>query len=171
VAIALLFVPFVPFCGNSSAEVQEAAQGESEDARQILQSLRRALVVEDIFLDLEFVAAKVDEQAVLDPGRLKVTKNLGDVFVRDLADRFELDDKAVIHDEVGEVFAQQGTVFVINVERVLLLDFEPKLTQTMRQGVFIDLLQVAVAMIEVNVVRGLADGIAKLVDGLHGSFF
>src|SRR6266436_4201380 len=58
VAIALLFVPFVPFCGNSSAEVQEAAQGESEDARQILQSLRRALVVEDIFLDLEFVAAK-----------------------------------------------------------------------------------------------------------------
>src|SRR6266478_6324952 len=52
------FVPFVPSCGNSSAKVQEAAQGESEDARQILQSLRRALVVEDIFLDLEFVAAK-----------------------------------------------------------------------------------------------------------------
>ena len=83
----------------------------------------------------------------------------------------ELDNEAVLHKEVCEVFANEGAVFVIDVEWVLLQDFEAVLAQAVGKGVFIDLFQVAMAAIEMDVVGGLPDGITELVHRLHVSFW
>ena len=125
------FVNFVLFCGNWLVEEKGGAEGEREEIGQALDGGSRSLVGQDVFLDLEFVAAEIDEQAVLQAGGFQIAEDLGHVFVNYLTDSFEFDDEPAVHKEVGIVFAQQGAVFIIDLERVLLLDGQAELAETM----------------------------------------
>jgi hypothetical protein len=104
------------------------------------QAIGGPLVIEDVFLDPKPRAAEVDEQTVLETGGSEIPEDLGDVFVSELTDGFDLDDEPLVHQEIGEVLPEESAVLVIDIERVLLPNFEAKLPESMRQGVFIDLL-------------------------------
>ena len=49
----------------------------------------------------------------------QITEDLGDVFVRQGLGRFQLDDQAVVHKQVGVVIADERAVLVIAFERGL----------------------------------------------------
>ena len=84
---------FVLFCGNWLVEEKGGAEGEREEIGQALDGGSRSLVGQDVFLDLEFVAAEIDEQAVLQAGGFQIAEDLGHVFVNYLTDSFEFDDE------------------------------------------------------------------------------
>jgi hypothetical protein len=60
-----------------------------------------------------------------------MAEDLGNLFVNYLTDSFEFNDEPPVHKEIGIVFAQQRAVFIIDLERVLLLDVQPELAETM----------------------------------------
>ena len=61
---------------------------------------------------------------MFDVGGAEVTQNLGGVFVGESADGFEFNDELVVDHEVGEEVSEQATVFVEDLDGVLLIDFE-----------------------------------------------
>ena len=63
------------------------------------------------------------------------------MFVGDGARGFQFHDETVFNDQVGEVFAQNGSVLVINGQWVLMLHFETLLLEAMKQRLLINLLQ------------------------------
>jgi hypothetical protein len=81
---------------NSSAEAARAA-GLAYPAQRIL-------------LDLELWGAEVYQQAMLNARRTQVAKDWGQMFVRQGLDCFQLDDEAVIHEQVGAVVANERAV-------------------------------------------------------------
>src|SRR5438093_854832 len=54
-----------------------------------------------ILLNCELWCAEVYKQSVLNAGRAQVTKDLGHVFVCQGLNRFQFDDQAVVHEQVG----------------------------------------------------------------------
>ena len=79
----------------------------------------------------------------------------------------EFDHELVVQQQVGVEFADDGAVFVEDLDGVLLLHVQPELAEAVGQGVLIDLLQVPVAVIDVDGIRCLADQVAEFVDGFH----
>jgi hypothetical protein len=81
---------------NSSAEAARAAA--------------LAYPAQRILLDLELRGAEVYQQAMLNSGRMQAAKDLGQMFVRQGLGCFQLDDEAVIHEQVGAVVANERAV-------------------------------------------------------------
>ena len=111
-------------------EETSGAEGEREEIGQILEGGSRSLFVQGVFLDLRFVASKIDEQAVLPAGGFPIAEDFGNVFVNYLTASFAFDDEPPVHKEIGIVFAQQGAAFIIELERRLWLDVKPELAET-----------------------------------------
>ena len=63
-----------------------------------------------LLLDLELRGAEVYQQAMLNARRTQVAKDLGHMFVRQGLGCFQLDDEAVIHEQVGAVVANERAV-------------------------------------------------------------
>lgn len=83
--------------------------------------------------------------------------------------RSELDDKMVVDEDIGEIIADNCSVFVVYNDWMLLLDAEACLPETMRQRVFIYFFVMPVSEIDVNVVGDLPDLIAHCFDDVgHG---
>ncbi len=75
-------------------------------------------------------------------------------------DRFEFHDQLLFNHQVGEEFSEQSSVLVAHIDWVLLLDGQTKLAQTMRQSVFIDLLEVAVPQVAMDGETSFPDDVA-----------
>ena len=104
---------------------------------------------------------------MLNAGRAQIAKDLGHVFVRQGLGSLELDDEAVLHEQVGIVIPNQRPILVINFERMLLLDVQTQLPEAVSQRVFIYLFQVAVLVIAVNREPRLSDHITQLHNVFH----
>jgi hypothetical protein len=85
----------------------------------------------------------------------------------------EFDDECVFDEKVGVVIADEGAVFIVDFERVLLVNRYPQFTEAMGESIFINFLEVTVAMEKVNVIGNLAHLVCKNLDierrfGRHG---
>src|SRR5438046_11776 len=75
---------------------------------------------------------------------------------------FQLDNEGERQEQIRDVLSEHGAVFIIDLERILLLDSKPGLAQPMCQSIFIDLLEVPVAQIAMEGEAGLPDQVAQL---------
>jgi hypothetical protein len=82
------------------------------------------------------------------------------MLVGDGTDGFQFNDKLVFDEQVGEKFANQSAIFVVNVQRVLLDHREALLPQAVNKGVFVDFLCVAVTVVTMNSKTRFADHVA-----------
>lgn len=67
----------------------------------------------------------------------------------------ELADELILDQQVREVFTNDRAVLVADGERSLLLRFEAELAQTMDQRVIVNLLQMAAAVVAMNLEAGI----------------
>jgi hypothetical protein len=63
------------------------------------------------------------------------------VFRHQAAARFQLDNQLLLDEQIGEIFAEDSAILVINRQRVLLLNIQALFTQPMRQSILVDFLQ------------------------------
>ena len=120
-----------------------------------------------VLSDVEAVAAKVDEQAVLDAGGFQIADYLRHMLINDGFDGFEFDDEAVFDKEIGKVLADDGSIFVVNRDGMLLFHVEAELPKPVSEGVLINLLQMAVSMVLMDGVSRFADQVTQLKDRSH----
>ena len=82
----------------------------------------------------------------------------------EFCDVLKLDDDAIGDNEIRFIAADDESVFVPHDERHLCGDLEPGFLQSMLEPVFVDLLKVSCAKVEVQLIRGLANGGDKFID-------
>ena len=104
-------------------------------------------LAEYILPNLKSIRAEVDEQSMLNPRRLQISEHLSHMLVGDRFGSLQLDDQAILHQQVGEVFADLRAIFVINLELVLLLHIKPGFVQPMRERVLINFFEMPVGVI------------------------
>ena len=100
-------------------------------------------------------------------GGFEITQDLSLVFVDQGFRGLQFHYQFALHQQVGQVVADERAIFVIDLDRMLLFDVEPRLAQPVRQGVFIHLLQVPVPVIDVDGIGNLPDLIAQCLDVFH----
>ena len=127
----------------------------------------RSFVAHHVLFDLEFVAAKVDEQSVLEPCGFEVAEDLSNMLVGHRPDRFQFDDQSTIDQQVGEVITHDAPIFIVDRHRMLLRHLQPDLPQPMCERVLVNLLQMPVSVIDMNGVGSFTNQITKLFDALH----
>lgn len=71
------------------------------------------------------------------------------MFVGQRAARLQFDDQTPAYQQVREIVSNDCSVFVVNRQGELLRNFNAGFSQAVRQGVFVDLLQMPVPMIQV----------------------
>lgn len=96
-------------------------------------------------------------------GGAEVAEDLSDVFVCDRANGFEFYNDPVVDDEVGHQITEKTSVFIVDFDRVLLFDLETFLTQSIPQGVLIDLLEMPVLQIGMSFKARLANRIHQFL--------
>lgn len=102
-------------------------------------------------------------------GRLKIAEYLCLVFRRQRPGGFKLNDQLVVDQQVCQVVAEGRAVFIHNLDAMLLLYLQSEFPQSVREGIFVDLFEVTVRVIDVNIVRRLPDLIAQFDDGIHAA--
>jgi len=87
----------------------QCKEGKSSSA-EATRAAALAYPAQRLLLDLELRGAEVYQQPVLNAGRSQIAKDLGQMFVRQGLDCFQLDDEAVIHEHVGAIVANERAV-------------------------------------------------------------
>ena len=150
-------------------EKEERRQNERKQVHNCYLQGSTALTVQDVLLYLKFMAPEVDQQAVFESGGFEVAEGLRHVLVQDFAHCFELYNESSVHEQIGVILTDARAVFIKNIQGELLFDCKANFAQSMSQRIFVYLFHMAVAMIEVDVIGGLANYVAQLVQGLlHG---
>ena len=72
------------------------------------------------------------------------------MLVCELNDNLQLDDQGSSDKEISEIASERSPVFIKYRQWMLLDDLDTSLAQTMRQRVFVDLLQMSVPMVPMN---------------------
>jgi len=121
-------------------------------------------IAERVFFNLENGCSEIDEQAVFAPRRSKIAQELGYMFIDEGFDGFEFDDERVLDEEIGEVFAENRSVFIEDVQRVLLHNLETLFAKTVDESVLVNFFVVAVTMIFLKGKGGFPHLIAKNED-------
>ena len=75
----------------------------------------------------------------------------------DCAAGLDLDDHLGVDHEIGEVLSDQGSVFVSDLDFVFRVDVDPQLSESVCEGVPVDLLQESGPKIDVSLVGRLPD--------------
>ncbi len=122
---------------GSAAKKRKRRKKGNEEAKDGTGTTGFLSLAQGVFADFKFPRAKIHQEAVLDPRRPQVAEHLGHMFVSESLGRLQLNDQAIVHQHIGVIIANQGAVFVIDLERVLLLDLQADFPQAMHQGVFI----------------------------------
>lgn len=102
-------------------------------------------------------------------GRLQIAEYLRLVFRRQRPGGFKLNDQLVVDQQVRQVVAEGRAVFIQNLNSMLLLHIQSELPQPVREGVFVDLFEMSVCMIDVNIVGCLPDLITQFGNGFHAA--
>jgi len=75
----------------------------------------------------------------------KIAEELSNMFVGQSATGLELDQQASLDEEIGEEFAQKRTIFVKDIERMLLDHVDRLFAQTVRESILMHFLRLAMA--------------------------
>ena len=59
---------------------------------------------------------------MLEPGSPEVTKDLGGVFIHQLADSLQFDDQLVFNEQVCKKVTEQRSILIVNGQQMLLPD-------------------------------------------------
>lgn len=70
---------------------------------------------------------------------------------------FQFDNQLSAHNQIAKVFAGAKAVDIENLERLLAFHLEPRLFETVRESVFVDLLQQSDSEVFVDAIGDLAD--------------
>jgi hypothetical protein len=110
-----------------------------------------------VFFDVENRGAEIDEQASLYASGSEIPEQLGHMFVHDVSDGLQLHNELAVDEEIGGKLAQQGAVLIKNIQWVLLDDLHALLSQSVRQGVLVDLLEMPVPVVAMDGETRFAD--------------
>lgn len=77
---------------------------------------------------------------------------------------FQFNDKRIFDVEVGKVFSENSSVFILDCEWILLLHLQSLFSESVGQGFFINFLEMATTMVFVNGKAGFPDSVAQLVN-------
>lgn len=98
---------------------------------------------------------------MLDAASAQVAEQLSDMLISQGFARFEFHDEFTLDKEIGEIVTKRCPVLVPNLQCVLLLHLHADLSQTMRQAVLINLLQMSVPQVTMQRERGFANLITQ----------
>jgi hypothetical protein len=129
-------------------------------------------VLEDVFPNFVFPAAKVNEKTVLDSTRAEVAKKLRDIFVVERLGGFDFNQQRLGDIKVRPKVAEDGPVFVVHRQRELGFDLEAVFAQPMQQRVLVDFFDVSVPVKAVNRKSRFAHDVTQFEDflSIHSSF-
>ena len=123
----------------------------------------RLVVVHKILSNEQNRRAEVDKESGFIVTRPKVAQQLGSMVVHDRLNGLQIHNQAILNKQVCEEVAQQGSVLVIDIERMLLCDFDALLAKPVCECVFVDSLKMPVPMVAVYRGACLPNDIAKRV--------
>ncbi len=63
----------------------------------------------------------------------------------------------IFNKDVGKVVSNNGTIFIMNFDSNLLLDFQSLFAEAMSQCILINLFQMSISMINVDIISCLPD--------------
>ena len=98
------------------------------------------------------------------PRGSKVAKQLGEVVIGQGVGCLDFQDEAAVHDEVGQIFANDRAIVVEDEESSLSFHLQAQSGEPMRHGVFVNLLEVAGSVIGIDGITRFTDEIRKLED-------
>src|SRR6267378_2715852 len=101
---------------------------------------------------------------------MAVAKNLCGMLVGKSFGGFQLNNEPALHQQVSVIVADEGTVLVIHLNRILLSNVQSRFAQPMGKRVLIDFFQVSMAMINVNVIGDLPNLRTQFLDVFHRFF-
>ena len=90
---------------------------------------------------------------------MQVAQHLRHMLVGYRARSFEFHHKPSLNQQVGTEIPQNGSIFIVDRKQVLLLNNDALLSQAMNQGIFVDLFDMAVAVIAMNRKTRLTDDV------------
>ena len=90
----------------------------------------------------------------------RISQNLRDVFVRDRLGGLYLENQSIRDDQVDKMLSEDRAVLIHDRQRVLLPDAKSSLLESMKEGVVINLFEMAGAEIVMNFETRLSDDIA-----------
>jgi hypothetical protein len=146
----------------NSRKKRKKRKEEGEEWRQTItvrsmQSLRHGK-----FANLELRRTKIDDGSMFETRRPQVAERLGDMLISYGFGSLDFENEPSLQDNVCDVFTDDGAIFVVYSQRLLLLDIQTPLPQTMDQSVLVHFLQVAGAVIAMDGVAGFANDVRQL---------
>lgn len=82
------------------------------------------------------------------------------MFIGNGLDGLQFNNNPPLNNQIRVKIAKDCAIFVKNLNRKLLADIQPGFTQSVRQGILVDFLQVTMPMILMNCKRRFANKIA-----------
>ena len=104
---------------------------------------------------------------MLKPRGLEITNDLCLMFRSWSPGCFEFNDQDIFDEQVGGIISYYSPILVKHANWMLLFYVDSDFGQTVRQCVFINFLEVAMAMVEVDLVGDLSNLIRQFVNISH----
>jgi hypothetical protein len=115
--------------------------------------------------DMERRRTKIDEESGFDSRRTKIFQELGNMLIGDCAGRLQFNNECILNEQIREVLAQESSVFIENVERMLLPEGQSLFSKPVAKRILIYFFRMAVPVIAMDGETGLANNVAELIDG------
>jgi hypothetical protein len=97
----------------------------------------------------------------------KITQDLRDVLLRRGPARLQLHDQTPLPQQVGEILANQSPILIQDIKRMLLFDLKAGRAQPVDLGVFINLLQVPMPVIDMDGISRFPHHVTEFIDCFH----
>lgn len=123
------------------------------------------------FSDFKFVRPEVDEKTVFDSGRFELPDDLRFMFRRERSGDFQFNHQHILNEQIRKVFAEESSVFVVNVDWMLLPDVQTSFGQTIHERVLVHFFQMSMTVINMNVISNLPNLITQRLDVVHNNPF
>ncbi len=105
---------------------------------------------------------------MFDPRGFKLANDLSFMFGCKRSRNFQFNYQSVFNEQICKILAQQCSIFIKDIDWMLLLYLEASLAQTMNERILINFLEMTMCMINANVIGDLPYLITQRFDVLHG---
>ena len=109
------------------------------------------------FTDLDDRRPEINQQRMMVACCSQVTERLREMLVGKCFAGFQFHDETIFNEQICEIIAEDGPVFVPSNERALLNHAHTEFTQAVRQSIFINFFQMTMAKIDVQLEGDLPD--------------
>src|SRR5580700_10272082 len=106
---------------------------------------------------------------MLDSRRPQISEKLSDMFIRQCLARLDHHDQPAINEQISEVVAKNGSIFVAHLQRMLRQNSQAEFTQPIQEALLVNLFQVTAAQKVMKSEPGFPDYIAQGVDVISHS--